>query len=185
MKVTSPCKKLLHHLAKNYVIIGDTLYRRGVDSILSRCLTLEEAECVLNDCHSGACGGHLSRLATTQINLHASLFWPSIFKDYIEAVKHCHPCQVYTQKMCVHLAPLFHVITIESFMKWGIDFTTCNLPSVVNHKYTIVAIDYFTKWDEAMPTYKNDSETIALFLFNQIISCFGIPREIVTNHGSC
>ena len=36
-------RRKLCHLAKNYVIIGDTLYRRGVDSILRRFLTLEEA----------------------------------------------------------------------------------------------------------------------------------------------
>ena len=59
-------RRKLRHLAKNYVIIGDTLYRRGVDSILRRCLTLEEAKSVLNDCHSGACGGHISGLATAQ-----------------------------------------------------------------------------------------------------------------------
>lgn len=59
----------LHHLAKNYVIIGDTLYHRGIDSFLRHCLTLEEAKSILNDCHSGACGGHLSWLATTQLFL--------------------------------------------------------------------------------------------------------------------
>ena len=57
------CKLHLH--AKNYLIIGDTLYQRGVDSILRRCLTHEEAEIVLNDSRSGVCGGHLSRLATS------------------------------------------------------------------------------------------------------------------------
>ena len=57
-------RKLRLH-AKNYLIIGDTLYRRGVDSVLRRCLTHEEAEIVLNDSHSGACGGHLSGLETT------------------------------------------------------------------------------------------------------------------------
>ena len=55
-------RKLRLH-AKNYLIIGDTLYRRGVDFILRRCLTHEEVEIVLNDSHSRACGGHLSRLA--------------------------------------------------------------------------------------------------------------------------
>ena len=30
-------RRKLRHLAKNYVIIGDTLYRRGVDSILRHC----------------------------------------------------------------------------------------------------------------------------------------------------
>ena len=32
--------------AKNYLIIGDTLYRRGVDSILRRCITHEEVDTV-------------------------------------------------------------------------------------------------------------------------------------------
>jgi len=86
--------------------------------------------------------------------------------------------------MRAHPTALFLIITVGSFMKWGIDFTTCNPPWPVNHKYIIVAIDYFKKWVEAMPTYKNDSEIAALFLFNQVISRFGIPRDIVTNHGS-
>jgi len=83
-----------------------------------------------------------------------------------------------------HPTPLFPVITVGPFTKWGIDFTTCNLPSAANHKYIIVVVDYFTKWAEAMTTYKNDSETTTLFLFNQVISQFGILREIVTDHGS-
>ena len=47
--------KLLLH-AKNYLIIGDTLYRRGVDSVLHKFLTQKKTESVLNDSHSRACG---------------------------------------------------------------------------------------------------------------------------------
>ena len=54
----------IRHHTKYYLILNDTLYRRGIDSILRKCLTHVEAEHVLNDCHSGACGGHLSRMAT-------------------------------------------------------------------------------------------------------------------------
>jgi hypothetical protein len=68
--------------------------------------------------------------------------------------------------------------------KWGIDYTTCNTPSTMGHHYIIVVVDYFTKWVEAMPTFKYDGETAALFLFNQLIARFGILREIVTDHGS-
>ena len=139
---------------------------------------------MLNDCHSGACGGHLSWLATAQRILRVGYFWPSLFKDCVEAVKHCHPCQIFTRKVCAHRAPLFPVVTVGHFTKWGIDFTTCNPPSVANHRYIIVVVDYFTKWVEAMPTYKNDSDTATLFLFNQVISRFGISREIFTDHGS-
>ena len=52
------------------------------------------------------------------------------------------------------------------------------------HKYIIFAVDYFTKWGEAMPTYKADGETAAFFIFNRIIARFAIPKEIVTDHGS-
>jgi hypothetical protein len=47
-----------------------------------------------------------------------------------------------------------------------------------------VAIDYFTKWFEAMSTFRNDEETTPLFVFNQIGATFGIPKEIFTDHGS-
>ena len=86
--------------------------------------------------------------------------------------------------MRAQLGPIFPVIIVGPFTKWGNDYTTCNLPSAKGHKYIIVAVDYFTKWVEAMPTFGNDSDKIALFLFNQVIARFGIPREIVTDHGS-
>jgi hypothetical protein len=59
-------RRQIRHQAKNYLILDDTLYQRGVDCILRRCLTHEEAIIVLNDFHTGACGGHLSGLATAQ-----------------------------------------------------------------------------------------------------------------------
>jgi hypothetical protein len=85
-------RRWIHHQVKNYLILDDTLYQRGVACILRRCLTHEEAIIVLNDCHTGACGGHLSGLATTQNILQEDYFWPTLIKDCIESVKKCHPC---------------------------------------------------------------------------------------------
>ena len=39
------------------MIVDDTLYRHGVDTILIRCLTHEEVEKVFNYYHAGAYGG--------------------------------------------------------------------------------------------------------------------------------
>ena len=61
---------------------------------------------------------------------------------------------------------------------------TCNLASAGGHKYIIVIVDYFTKLAEVMPTFKADGETIAFFVFNQIIARFGIPKVTVTDHGN-
>ena len=79
-------------MSENYLIVDNTLYHRGVDSILQHCLNHEESKVVLNDCHEGACGGNLSRLSIAQKILRVGYFWPSIFKDYVDVVKRCHPC---------------------------------------------------------------------------------------------
>jgi hypothetical protein len=139
---------------------------------------------MLNDCHTGACGSHFSRLATTQKILRASYFSPTLIKYCVELVKKCHPCHIFSRNMRAHPYPMFPVITVGPFTKWGIDYTTCNPPSARGHHYIIVAIDYFMKWVEAMPIFKDDGETTTLFLFNRIIARFDVPREIVTDHGS-
>ena len=46
----------------------------GIDTILHHFLTRDEAETILNDCHSGAYGGHLLGLETAQKILCASYF---------------------------------------------------------------------------------------------------------------
>jgi len=59
-------QRRIRYQAKYYTIVGDTLYRHGIDTVLWRCLTHEEAEKVLNDCHSSVCGGHQSGYTTAQ-----------------------------------------------------------------------------------------------------------------------
>ena len=50
------------------------------------------------------------------------------------------------------------------------------------HHHIIVAVDYFIKWEEDMPTVKSDGEITTHFIFNQIISQFGILRELVMDY---
>jgi hypothetical protein len=177
-------RRCIIYQAKKYTIIGDTLYHRGIDETLRCFLTHGEYESVLNNCHSGACGGHPSRLATTQKILQSGYLWPTILKYCIEVVKKCHPCQVFTWKMHSHPAPLYPVISLSPFTKWGLDFIVYNPTLVGGHRHIIMVVDYFTKWVEVMPTVKYDGNIPSFFVFNQIISWFGIPSDIITNHGS-
>ena len=92
----------IRHQSQPYRVIGDTLYCLGADSVLYRCLTLEEAERVLNDCHSSTYGGHMSEYATTQNILCYETHW--IASLAIEAQKKrvkthfdhtVHPCSFF------------------------------------------------------------------------------------------
>ena len=60
----------------------------------------------------------------------------------------------------------------------------CKPTSVRGHGYIIVAVDYFTKWAEAVPTYAKYGKIAALFLLNHIIARFGVSQSIVTDQGS-
>jgi hypothetical protein len=107
-----------------------------------------------------------------------------IFKDCIEAVDKFHHFQVFTKKMHTHLTPMFPIITVDPFTKWEEYFMTCHQTLSRGHHYIIVVVEYFTKWDETMSSFSNDVEITSLFIFNQVIARFGVPREISTDHGS-
>jgi hypothetical protein len=81
-------------------------------------------------------------------------------------------------------SPMFPIIVVGPFTKWGINFTTRHLTSTRGHRYIITVVDYFTKWVESMTTFKNDGETTTLFIFNQTVARFDILKEIVTDHVS-
>ena len=110
---------------------------------------------MLNDFHVAISSRHLSGYAIVQKILRAGHFWPTIFRDCILAVRSCHTCQIYDRKIHKPPAPMHPVVSVGPFMKWGIDFMTCNPPLSWGHCYIIVTVDYFTKWVEAMPTFNN------------------------------
>jgi hypothetical protein len=150
-----------------------------VDIVLHRCLTIDKANQFLNDYHSGAYESHLSGMFTTKKIIRTDYFWPTFFYDCINVVKRCNNCQLYANKSRAQLALLHPVITVSPLCKWGIDFMTCNPPSSNGNKYIIVAVDYFTKWVEAMPTFNN---TATRFFFNHVMSRFGVPLQLVSDH---
>ena len=72
-----------------------------------------------------------------------------------------------SEKVHPHHAPLHPVIAVVPFSKWGIDFMHCKPTSAEGQGYIIVAVDYFTKWAEEIPTYVEDGKTVTSPTFYQ------------------
>ena len=72
---------------------------------------------------------------------------------------------------------------IELFDVWGIDFMD---PFVSSHgmKYILVAVDYVSKWVEAIALTNNEGKSVTAFLKKNIFSRFGTPRAIISDGGS-
>ena len=51
-------------------------------------------------------------------------------------------------------------------------------------RYILVATEYVTKWAEAAAVRKDDAKTVAKFLYENIITRFGCPKELVSDRGT-
>ena len=79
--------------------------------------------------------------------------------------------------------PLTPIIILEVFDCWGIDFMG-PFPNSCGYLYILVAIDYVSKWVEAIPSRTNDHVVVVKFLKKHIFSRFGMPRAIISDGGS-
>ncbi|XP_019418571.1 PREDICTED: uncharacterized protein K02A2.6-like [Lupinus angustifolius] len=71
------------------------------------------------------------------------------------------------------------------FSMWGIDVIGPINPKASNgHRFTLVAIDYFTKWVEAASYSSITRKVFVKFLQREIICRYEIPERIITDNGT-
>ncbi|XP_057814019.1 uncharacterized protein LOC131027940 [Cryptomeria japonica] len=108
-----------------------------------------------------------------------------MFRDAYAWVARCEKCKLFTGKPQLVASPLRPVVIEEPFKQWGLDFIgPLNLVSSTGHTHILTAMDYFTKWVEAIPVKKTTSEIVCTFLKDNILIRFGVPQKIVTNNES-
>ena len=57
-------------------------------------------------------------------------------------------------------------------------------PSSYGHKYILLAVDYMSKWVEAIPIITCDAKVVLRFIKSNIFSRFGTPRVVISDEGS-
>ena len=72
------------------------------------------------------------------------------------------------------MMPLTPILEVKIFDLWGIDFMG-PFPLSYGNQYILVAVDYVSKWAEAVLTRTNDNRVVIKFLRENIISRFGAP----------
>ena len=56
--------------------------------------------------------------------------------------------------------------------------------SSFSNLYILIAVDYVSKWVEAIPTRTYDASVVAKFLRSHIFTQFGTPRALITDGGT-
>ena len=57
-------------------------------------------------------------------------------------------------------------------------------PSSFSNLYILLAVDYVSKWVEAILTCTNDANVVAKFLRSHIFTRFDTPRVVITDGGT-
>ena len=175
-------KRFFAHL-KHYYWEEPILYRHCADQVIRRCVPEDEMHSILNHCHTLPCGGHFGGQRTAAKVLQSGFYWPSLFKDAHQFASTCDKCQQMGNISRKDEPPMHPILEVELFDLWGIDFMG-PFPASYNNLYILLAVDYVSKWVEAIPTRTNDAKVVAQFLHSNIFSHFGTPRDLITDNGT-
>jgi hypothetical protein len=175
-------KKFLHDF-KQYYWDDPLLFKRGIDGIFRRCIPDDEIENVIAHCHSSPYGGHMSKSKTAAKILQAGLFWPTMFNDVNTFCVACDRCQRTGNISRRDEMPQQPILEVEVFDVWGIDFMG-PFPSSMGNKYILIAVDYVSKWIEAVASPTNDARVVIKMFKKIIFPRFGMPRLVISDGGS-
>ena len=127
--------------------------------------------------------GAFRRLEDSDKGLQSSFYWPSLFKDAHLFVSTCDKCQRMRSISKKDEPPMSTILEVELFDLWGMHFMGPFPPSF-SHLYILLAVDYVSKWVEAIPTRTNEASVVAKFLRSHIFTRFDTPRALITDGGT-
>ncbi|XP_070004251.1 uncharacterized protein [Nicotiana sylvestris] len=106
-------------------------------------------------------------------------------KDCFSFVRKCHQCQVHGDFIHAPPTELHPMSALWLFVAWGMDVIgTIESNASNGHIFILVAIDYFTKWVEAITLKSVTKKVIVDFVHSNLICRFGIHATIITDNAA-
>jgi hypothetical protein len=103
--------------------------------------------------------------------------------DCIKYQKRCEACQKFENMQLAPASVMNPIVKPLPFRGWGLDFIgEIHHGSSKGYRFILVAMDYFTKWTEAVPL-RNMTHRKISFVQEHIIYRFGVPQTLTTDQG--
>jgi hypothetical protein len=127
----------------------------------------------MKELHDGPVSGHFVGDTTAHKILRVVYYWPKLFKGAHTYARNYKTYQISTGREKRVEVPLQPVTVSRPFEQWGLGIIGEIAPRYSKkHKYILTTIDYFAKWEEAIPlviTYNCQGK--------QVIQVCGLHRK--------
>ena len=144
---------------------------------------MNDATEIMDRCHASPYGGHYGPFWSNTKIWQSGFFWPTMYEDTKEFVRRCHRCQKQGNINSRDVMPLMNNLQVELFDVWGIDFMG-PFPKSKNYEYILVAVDYVSKWVEAIPCRSVNSKHAKKMFHEVIFPRFGTAWMVISDGGS-
>jgi hypothetical protein len=144
---------------------------------------VEEGLKIIERCHSSPYGGHYGAFRTHAKIWKSGFFWPTMCQDTKDFVRRRGSCQRHGNINTRDAMPLTNNHQIELFDVWGIDYMGL-FPKSRNCEYILVAVDYVSKWLEALPCHATNAKNSKKMFEETIFSRFRVPRMVISDGGT-
>jgi hypothetical protein len=92
--------------SRMYHLIDGVLYRHVANSIMMKCISIDEDSQLLRDIHSGVYGVHSSWCSIVRKAFRHRFYWSTAKDDVTEIITKCKECQFFQKQTTKHVNPL-------------------------------------------------------------------------------
>jgi hypothetical protein len=105
-----------------------------------------------------------------------------MYDDTKEFIWRCIPCQKHESINARDAMPLTTSLQLELFDVWGINYMG-PFPKSWQCEYILVAVDYVSKWVEALTCGAAHSNNAKRMFSRTIFPHFGVPHMVISDRG--
>ena len=111
-------------------------------------------------------------------------FWWLRMQWYaVEYARKCEQCQRHAPMIHQLVGSLNPISSPWPFAQWGLDILGPFPWATGNRRFVLVAVDYFTKWDEAKALANIWDVDVKKFVWRNIVIRFGVSESLVSDNG--
>lgn len=191
-------KREIRRKAKQYIVRSGKLHykhhatRKGEKEVKELLVVQSEEEQrnIVKSVHMGlgdsdtsrAMAGHLG-IAKTRDKILERFYWKNITDDVKSFISCCDRCQKVNPINDAEVAELHPVpVQPEVMTQIGVDITSIT-KTTDGYRYVVVAVDYYSKWTEARALKDKKAESVAKFLFEDILCRHGCVKIQINDQG--